>query len=477
MADFTDNIPADIDALARAAHAAFAAWGASDAATRAALLRGLADALEANRERLVPLADEETHLGPVRLNGEFDRTAFQLRGFATQVEQGAAFTSTDDPAVPGAPPGGHPHLLRTRVPLGPVAMFAASNFPFAFSVLGGDTASALAAGCPVVVRAHSGHPGLSREVAALAAGVVAAQGLPSGVFGLVDRPGNDVGAALVAHPLITAAAFTGSVRGGLALEKIAQARPRPIPFFGELGSVNPVVALPAALATRGDELAKGLAGSITMGCGQFCTSPGVILVPTGADGDAFVAALVAALRSAPTHAMLTPQMRAGFEAGRAAWAAHPALQALLAEPAAEGALPRPFLAQVEAATFIADAHLHEEVFGPAALVVRVADTAQAIDVLRAVGGTLTVTIWGADEASEANTALVRAAAQVAGRVLFAGFPTGVAVTAGQQHGGPFPSSTQPVTTSVGWAAMDRFLRPVALQDAPAWLAAREGRPC
>ena len=305
-------------------------------------------------------------------------------------------------------------------------------------MLGGVTASALAAGCPVVVRAHSGHPGLSREVAALAAGVVAAQGLPAGVFGLVDRPGNDVGAALVAHPLITAAAFTGSVRGGLALEKIAQARPRPIPFFGELGSVNPVVALPAALATRGDELAKGLAGSITMGCGQFCTSPGVILVPTGADGDAFVAALVAALRAAPTHAMLTPQMRAGFEAGRAAWAAHPALQALLAEPAAEGALPRPFLAQVEAATFIADAHLHEEVFGPAALVVRVADTAQAIDVLRAVGGTLTVTIWGADEASEANTALVRAAAQVAGRVLFAGFPTGVAVTARRPHGGAVP---------------------------------------
>lgn len=477
MTDFTDSPAADVDAAARAADAASAAWGASDAVTRTTLLRGLADALEANRERLVPLADEETHLGPARLNGELDRTAFQLRGFAAQVAQGATFATTDDSAVPGAPPVGHPHLLRVRVPLGPVAMFAASNFPFAFSVLGGDTASALAAGCPVVVRAHSGHPRLSSEVASLASAVVAAQGLPAGVFGLVDRPGNEVGAALVAHPQIAAAAFTGSVRGGLALEKVAQARPRPIPFFGELGSVNPVVVLPAALAARSEELAKGLAGSVTMGCGQFCTSPGVILVPTGAAGDAFVAALVDALRAAPTHAMLTPSMRAGFEAGRAAWAAHPALQALLAEPAAEGASPQPFLAQVEVATFIADAHLHEEVFGPAALVVRVADTAQAIDVLRAVGGTLTVTIWGADEASEANTALVRAATQVAGRVLFAGFPTGVAVTAGQQHGGPFPSSTQPATTSVGWAAMDRFLRPVALQDAPAWLAARQGRPC
>lgn len=477
MTTFTDHMPADVDAAARAAHAAFTPYGASDAATRAALLRGLATALEANRERLVALADEETHLGPVRLNGELDRTAFQLRGFATQVEQGAAFAYTDDPAVAGAPPVGHPHLQRVRVPLGPVAMFAASNFPFAFSVLGGDTASALAAGCPVVVRGHSGHPRLSRAVAALASAVVAAQGLPAGVFALVDAPGNQVGAALVSHPLIAAAAFTGSVRGGLALEKIAQARPRPIPFFGELGSVNPVVVLPAALADKGDERAKGLAGSITMGCGQFCTSPGVILLPTGAAGDAFVTTLIEALKTAPTHAMLTPQMRAGFEAGRAAWAGHPLLRPLLAETAAEGQPPRPVLAEVDATDFIADPHLHEEVFGPAALVVRVADTARAIDALQAVGGTLTVTIWGADEASEANTALVRAATQVAGRVLFAGFPTGVAVTGGQQHGGPYPSSTQPATTSVGWAAMDRFLRPVALQDAPAWLSARQGRPC
>ena len=474
MTDFTAPSAPDVDAAAFAAHAAFARYGASDAAIRATLLRGLAEALETHRDRLVPLADEETCLGLARLNGELDRTAFQLRGFAVQVEQGAASVATDDPAVPGAPPVGHPHLLRVRVPLGPVAMFAASNFPFAFSVLGGDTASALAAGCPVVVRAHSGHPRLSREVAALATAVVAAQGLPAGVFGLVDRPGNEVGAALVAHPLIAAAAFTGSVRGGLALEKVAQSRERPIPFFGELGSVNPVVALPAALVAKGAELAKGLAGSITMGCGQFCTSPGVILVPAGAAGDAFVATLVDALRFVPTHAMLTPQMRAGFEAGCAAWAAHPHLQPLLADRAADGEPPRPFLAQVDGATFIASKHLHEEVFGPSALVVRFTGTDQAIEALQAVGGTLTVTIWGADEASEANAALVHAATQVAGRVLFAGFPTGVAVTAGQQHGGPFPASTQPGTTSVGWAALDRFLRPVALQEAPAWLLARRG---
>ncbi len=477
MTATTDNTAADVDAAARAAQAAFLAYGASDAATRGALLRGLADALEGQREHLVALADAETHLGPARLNGELDRTAFQLRGFATQVGQGAAFTATDDPAVAGPPPAGHPALQRVRVPLGPVAMFAASNFPFAFSVLGGDAAAALAAGCPVVVKAHPGHRGLSQAVAGLAHGVVAAQGLPAGVFALVDGPGHDIGVALVQHPAIAAAAFTGSVRGGLALQRAAQARPRPIPFFGELGSVNPVVALPAAIAANGPALAQGLAGSITLGCGQFCTSPGVLVLPTGALGDAFVAQLVEALRAAPTHAMLTPQMQAGFASGRDAWAAHPRVQALLDARAADGAPPRPFLGQVAAADFIADAHLHEEVFGPAALVVRVDGSAQAIEVLQAVGGTLTVTLWGADADTPETRALVHAATQVAGRVLFAGYPTGVAVTAGQQHGGPFPASTMPATTSVGWAALDRFLRPVALQDAPAWLAARGGRPC
>lgn len=477
MSAFTDSTATDVDAAARAAQAAFATWGASSVAERAGLLRALADALEGQRDRLVALADEETHLGAARLNGELDRTTFQLRGFATQVEQGAAFAFTDDPAVAGAPPAGHPALVRVRVPVGPVAMFSASNFPFAFSVLGGDTAAALAAGCPVVVKAHRGHRALSHAVADLARGVVQAQGLPAGVFSMVDGRGTDVGVGLIRHPAIRAGAFTGSVRGGLALQQAANERPKPIPFYGELGSINPVVVLPKALSTKGQELAQGLAASITMGCGQFCTSPGVIVVPQGATGDAFVATLVDSLRAAKTHAMLTPQMRAGFEAGCALWAAHPRLQPLLAEKAAEHESPKPMLVQVNAADFVADEHLHEEVFGPAALVVRVADTAQAVEVLEAVGGTLTATLWGADEATADNLALVHAASQVAGRVLFAGYPTGVAVTAAQQHGGPYPSSTQPFTTSVGWAALDRFLRPVALQDAPDWITARKGQPC
>lgn len=457
-----------VNTAVAAAAAANDAWAASPGATRAKLLEGLAVALEGARDALVPLADRETSLGPARLNGELDRTAFQLRAFAKAID--AAFAFVDDPAVPGAPPVGHPHLRRVRVPLGPVAMFAASNFPFAFSVLGGDTASALAAGCPVVVKAHPGHPALSRATAELASGVVASLGLPAGVFGLVEG-GIDEGVALVRHPDIAAVAFTGSVKGGLALNAVALARPRPIPFFGELGSINPIVALPAALAAKGAELATTLAGSITLGCGQFCTSPGVVVLFDGASAEAFVETLAKALAEAKPHPMLTPGMRANFDAGVARVASAAGVRTLLAGPAGDGtnAAPRPFLAQTDAATFVAHAALHDEVFGPACLVVRVRDADEAVQVLRATGGSLTVTLWGAEDGSADARRLVRVAQRVAGRVLFAGVPTGVAVCAAQQHGGPFPSSTAPATTSVGLAALDRFLRPVALQDAPAWL--------
>lgn len=467
----------EIDAAADQAAAAFASWQTSDGVTRGALLRALAAALEAQRETLVPMADDETALGPVRLNGELDRTAFQLRRFAALAEGGAPFTALDDPAVPGAPPVGHPALQRVRVPLGPVAMFSASNFPFAFSVLGGDTASALAAGCSVVVKAHPGHPLLSQATFHLIQQVLWAQALPAGLIVGVQG-GIEAGVRLVRHPLIAACAFTGSTRGGAALQIEAQTRPRPIPFYGELGSINPVIALPAVLATRGDELAATLAGSITLGCGQFCTSPGVLVL---VDGDAaqrkvneaFVQALAEALRSAQPHPMLTTGMRRAFEAGVAAWWAAGALA--LIDGAGSGPAPRPVLAQVQADGFMQHAALRDEVFGPAALVVRCTSLAQAIELLDAVGGSLTVTLWGADTDSADARRLVRAAMAVAGRVLFGGVPTGVAVAAGQQHGGPWPSSTAPMTTSVGDAALDRFLRPVALQDAPAWLKPLHGR--
>lgn len=468
------STPAEIDATVEAAAQAFDFWRDSDRVQRAALLYGIAVALEGDRETLVPMADDETGLGPVRLNGELDRTVFQLRRFAKMCEDGVPYFWLDDPAVAGGPPAGHPDMGRVRVPLGPVAMFAASNFPFAFSVPGGDTASALAAGCSLVIKAHAGHPLTSQRVHGLMQQTLHTLHLPAGLIGMVQGAGNEIGSQLIQHPLIAAGAFTGSTRGGAALLKLAQARPRPIPFYGELGSINPIIALPTVLAAKGAELANTLAGSIALGCGQFCTSPGVIVLFRDPASDAFVGQLTAALSAQAPHAMLTSGMRKALDAGTAAALAAGA-RALLNEPTPDPA-PRPFLAEVDAATFIAKHQLREEMFGPAALLVRVEDLDQAVQVLQAVGGSLTVTLWGAEVDTHAARTLVRAATSIAGRVLFAGVPTGVAVTSSQQHGGPWPSSTDPMTTSVGNAALNRFLRPVALQDAPDWLKAMDGRP-
>ncbi|MCP3716765.1 aldehyde dehydrogenase (NADP(+)) [Paraburkholderia sp. CNPSo 3281] len=468
---------ARIDEAAALAHAAQALYGAASRAVRSALLRGLADALERDAAQLVAIADEETSLGAARLNGELARTAFQLRGFAERVEAGIANRQVDDAAVPGAPPAGRPHLTRVQLPLGPVAMFSASNFPFAFSVLGGDTASALAAGCTVIVKPHSGHPELSRRVHALAARVLHEQGLPEGVIAFVDQASREAAVHLVGHADVAAVAFTGSYQGGVALWRAANARRRPIPFYGELGSINPLVVLPQALAEGVETPAATLAASIAMGCGQFCTSPGLIVVRDDENGERFVAALAQALSTQKPHAMLTAAMRHGFESAAAHIASQAGVRVRLAAPAhdEEAAAPAPRLFETDAQTFIANAALHEEMFGPAALIVKVRDQAQTLDVLGAVEGSLTVTLWGAQADTPANRALAVAAQRISGRVLFGGVPTGVAVCDAQQHGGPWPASTQPQTTSVGYAAIERFLRPVALQDAPQWaIAATSG---
>lgn len=466
MTTHQDPALSAIDLAVSKSSAAATAWGESTAPVRAALLRGLADALEQNQAELVAMADHESGLGEGRLNGEVARTAYQLRGFADEVESGVPYRRVDDEAVAGAPPAGRPRLTRVQRPLGPVAMFSASNFPFAFSVLGGDTASALAAGCPVVVKAHSGHPDLSRAVYELTQGVLAEQKLPDGVLTLVEGASRGAGGYLVQHPQVAAVAFTGSYQGGTALWKLANERPRPIPFFGELGSINPLVALPAALEQDSEGLAKTLAGSITLGCGQFCTSPGVIVILSHETSDRFVTQLAEAIRPIKTHRMLTPSMKKGFDDASTSIAAH--ARAVFA-PEADSEGPAPRLFQISASDFIADADLREEMFGPAAVIVTAESLTQVTEVLASIGGTLTSTLWGVSEASDSNRVLVRAAEAISGRVLFAGVPTGVAVCAAQQHGGPWPSSTAPQTTSVGYAAMERFLRPVALQDAPAWV--------
>ena len=455
---------AAIDAAVHQATEASSYWAESSTSVRAALLRGLAHALETHEGDLVAIANEETHLGSARLTGEVARTAFQLRGFADQLEAGAAHKRVVDDAIVGSPPIGRPQLTRVLRAIGPVAMFSASNFPFAFSVLGGDTASALAAGCPVVVKAHSGHPRLSKAVFDLARQVVLAQELPEGLLTLVEGASRGSGGYLVQHPEIKAVAFTGSYQGGTALWRLANERQIPIPFFGELGSINPLVALPGALEADSSNLAKTLAGSITMGCGQFCTSPGVIVALKGNSTEQFISQLIDELKPLQTHTMLTPSMREGFEHASSVVAQH--AQTLLVGTADAGPAPR--LYRTDAKAFIASPQLREEMFGPAAVIVEAASLAEVEQVLAAIGGTLTTTLWGANEDSQANRSLVRAAERVSGRVLFKGVPTGVAVCAAQNHGGPWPSSAAPQTTSVGYAALERFLRPVALQDAPAW---------
>lgn len=471
-----ESTKADIDQVVSQSKRAFASWSISSGETRAAFLDALATALENHRDALVHLADQESALGLPRLNGELDRTCFQLRRFGQIARSGEAFKYVDDPLVAGAPPAGHPALLKVRIPLGPVAVFAASNFPFAFSVLGGDTASALAAGCTVVVKGHPAHPQLTINTMSLIDEVQRNLGL-QGVVTLVQGQSFDVGYQLIEHPSIAAGAFTGSTKGGAALQAKANARPRPIPFYGELGSINPIIALHDGLKGHEKDLATMLAGSIALGCGQFCTSPGVVLLMDESDSvssnDLFISELTNALGEQKPHAMLTKGIRSAFNSGIESFLQSGAKP--LFHEASTAVEPRPFLGWVQAKDFIAHEQLREEVFGPACLIVRCTSYDQAHEVLESIGGSLTVTLWGAEKHSDRNLGLVRAAMSIAGRVLFKGVPTGVAVCAAQQHGGPWPSSTTPMTTSVGDDALDRFLRPVALQDFPQWIDQSKGK--
>ena len=452
--------PEDLETIVRRAAAAAPIWARSSAPDRATWLRAAADALDAAADELVPIADRETRLGETRLRGEVGRTSGQLRLFAAVVEEGSYLELTvDDADASAAPP--RPEIRRLLVPVGPVAVFSASNFPFAFSVAGGDTASALAAGSPVIVKAHSGHPELSRRTAAIVADALEAAGAPVGSLSLVE--GREAGNALVQHPVIQAAGFTGSLSGGRALYDLATGRPDPIPFYGELGSVNPVVITPAAAASRGEELAQGLVGSFTLGVGQFCTKPGVVFVPAGSGFESLVEALVP---DTTGGALLTDRITEAFPSGIDALTADPSVEVLARGTAAdEGA--QPIVLTTDAAAVAERPEvLLEECFGPVSLLVRYSSPEELHAALRAVPGSLTATLHSepGDEVDE-SLALLQSRA---GRVLFAGWPTGVAVTWSQQHGGPWPATTS-LHTSVGASAIRRFLRPVAYQSAPSAL--------
>ncbi|MFF5855409.1 aldehyde dehydrogenase (NADP(+)) [Streptomyces sp. NPDC012751] len=462
----TEATAQEVDAAVRAAHAVRDAL--ADRAVRAAFLRSAAAGLEAARDGLVDTADAETALGPVRLTGELTRTTYQLRAFADIVEEGAFLdVIIDHPDATATPPV--PDLRRYKVPLGVVAVYSASNFPFAFSVAGGDTASALAAGCPVVVKAHPDHPALSELVAAVLRRAAAEHGIPQGVVGLVH--GFEAGVELIKHPLVAAAGFTGSVRGGRALFDAAAARPVPIPFHGELGSLNPVLVTEAAAAERAEEIGGGLAGSMTLGVGQFCVKPGLVLVPSGEAGDRLLKSLADAVGDTGAGVLLDHRMRDAFLSGVAERTRLPGVDAPVTPGAGgEHGVSAGFLT-VPADKLAAEGAydlLLEECFGPVTVVARYADEGEARTVLSRLPGNLTATVQvSADEAAGRGRGpeLLAELTPLAGRVLVNGWPTGVAVAPAQHHGGPYPATTS-TSTSVGGTAIERWLRPVVYQNAP-----------
>ena len=465
--DFGGANKGDVERACALAAAAFPFYRNLPLEQRAKFLDAIAEHILGLGDALIERAMLESGLPRPRLEGERGRTVGQLRMFAQEVRDGGWLSARIDTAQPERKPAPRPDLRLARIGLGAVAVFGASNFPLAFSVAGGDTASALAAGCPVVVKAHNAHPGTSVLVASAIRDAAKATAMPEGVFSLLFGTDNAVGAALVADPRIMAVGFTGSRRGGLALVAAANARPVPIPVYAEMSSINPVILFPAALAARGAEIAKGFAASLTLGVGQFCTNPGLLLAIEGPGLDDFIAAAGPAMAGIPAGTMLTPGIHAAYEKGVTALGANAVVKTLARGPERK----RPHegqsaLFQTSADQFRADHRLSEEVFGPSSLLVRCADIDELRGVLEALEGQLTIALH-MDKADEAAAAALMPVLETkAGRILVNSFGTGVEVAHAMVHGGPYPATSDSRTTSVGSLAIDRFLRPVCYQDMP-----------
>ena len=456
-----------MDQAARAAEAAFEAYAALAPARRAAFLRQIAEELVALGDPLLERAQSETGLPRPRLEGERARTANQARLFADLVEEGSWVEARVDRAQPDRKPLPKPDVRRMLLPLGPVAVFGSSNFPLAFSVAGGDTVSALAAGCPVVVKAHPAHPGTSELAARAILAAARATGMPDGVFSMLHGPSAEVGQALVAHPVIQAVGFTGSFRGGKALVAAGAARSQPIPVYAEMGSANPVFVLPDALATRGEEIARALAASVTLGSGQFCTNPGLAFVAEPAE--AFVGQLGTALAATPAGTMAHAGIKRAYDEALTHVSALAGV-AVAARAAASGAHAsteaQAALVVTDADTFAAQERLGEEIYGPASVAVRCRSENELLAAAARLPGHLVATVHATERDLEAHPALLRLLARKAGRIVLNGVPTGVEVTHAMHHGGPWPATSDARATSVGTAAILRFARPVCFQDVP-----------
>lgn len=462
---FSVGTPALVDEACRAAEAAFCSFGYSSREARAVFLEAIADEIEARADLITEIGSQETGLPAARLIGERGRTVMQLRLFAAHIRQGDYLDRRTDTDLTHPHSASSPRLRLMQRPIGPVAVFGASNFPLAFSVAGGDTASALAAGCPVVVKGHSAHPGTSEIVAQAVVAAITRCGIHPGVFSLIQGGRRDVGEALVQHPLIRAVGFTGSLGGGRALFDLCMARPEPIPFFGELGSVNPMFLLPAALAARSAEIGAGWAASLALGAGQFCTNPGIAVVMQGTDGVDFAEAARAALAQTPPQAMLTAGIAAAYRGGRDRIAAHASVRSLLAS-SCDVRDASPDLFCVSGRDWLANHLLGEEVFGPLGMIVTVDDLAQMREVAQSLGGQLTATLHMDEADCAIANDLLPILERKAGRVLVNGFPTGVEVCDAMVHGGPYPASTNFGATSVGTLSIRRWLRPVCYQNLP-----------
>ncbi|MEX2540911.1 MAG: aldehyde dehydrogenase (NADP(+)) [Trueperaceae bacterium] len=465
---FHEATPAEIDRTVTLAGAAFHEYRELAADQRAAFLNTIAANIDGLGEALIERGSLETGLGANRLRGERARTSNQIRMFADLVVEGSWVEARIDRGNPDRTPAPKPDLRRMLIPIGPVVVFGASNFPLAFSVAGGDTASALAAGCPVIVKAHPAHPGTSEMVGRAIVDAARETGMPDGVFSLLHGPSNETGLGLVRHPGSKAVAFTGSLGGGRALFDAAAARPEPIPVYAEMGSVNPVFVLPRAAAERGKAIAKGLQESFTLGVGQFCTKPGLVIGLTET-----IELLAADLEHQPQDPKPMVMLHEGI--ARSFWSGIERLQAVtgvevLTPPSDPGALSatqaRPVILKAEASTFFERRELAEEVFGPVTVMIACSSSEQMVELARRLDGHLTATVHAEEDELESQRALLRALELTVGRLLLNGFPTGIEVGPAVQHGGPYPATTDSRSTSVGTAAVYRFARPICYQDFP-----------
>jgi NADP-dependent aldehyde dehydrogenase len=463
---------ADVDNAARLATDAFPVYGHISGKAKAEFLRTIAASLESLAEEIVLRACRETGLPEVRIRGELGRTTGQLRLFASLVEEGSWLDARIDPALPDRKPLPRADIRSMLKPLGPVAVFGASNFPLAFSVAGGDTASALAAGNPVIVKAHPSHPGTSELVGQAIRASVVACGLPEGVFSLLFDGGIEVGKKLVTHPLVKAVGFTGSAAAGKALVALAAARPVPIPCYAEMGSVNPVFVLPGAMAERGDKIAAGLLNSFRLGSGQFCTKPGLVFIPGVDEAAPFLAALKDGVAQIKPQTMLNPGIAEKFRAAIAERTKHTDATLIAQSPTVDSSgemascATEVVLFEADAASLVTDPSLHQEVFGPTTLLVTYGSSQELIAAAHAMEGHLTATIQGTEQDLKENLDLIALLESKVGRLLFNGFPTGVEVCHAMVHGGPYPATSDGRSTSVGTQAIYRFVRPVCYQDFP-----------